>query len=249
MHAPEVLLACARASEMLPPERDELFAWLDHDERDRARRFRFDADRHAFALAHALLRALVCAESGLAPEEVCIAHDVRGRPFVTCLPELHVSLSRSRDVVACAATRAAPVGIDAERLDGKPVDAGLIGAFVATHEPVTARQFFAHWTALEAFWKACGSGLADGQPRILCVPRAGDRFDVHVERTGGFRTGRGPCAARGAIVNVYADCTLAVVLRAPVEPQFILKRTQCSSLQDIELLARAQSTHEPFCAA
>lgn len=243
MPAPEVLLACARPAEIPPHDWDELESLLDTQERDRSRQLRFEADRRAFVLAHALLRGLVGAESGLAPGETRVLHDVKGRPFVERVPELHVSLSRSREAVACAVSRAAPVGVDVEPIAGRPADAGLLGAFVVTHEAVTARQFFFHWTALEAFWKACGTGLADGQPRICCVPRGGSRFDVHVERS------TGPCAGRGEIVEAFADCALAVVARAPIEPQFALKRTHCACALDIRQLARAGSFHEHFCAA
>ena len=241
MPTPEVLLACARPSQMQPRDWDKLAAMLDEQECDRVRRLHFDADRHAYVLAHALLRALVAAESGLGMDAIRIEHDVRGRPFIQRAPELHVSLSRHRDVVACAVTRAAPVGVDGERIAGKPVDAGLLGAFVVTHESVTERQFFFQWTALEAFWKACGTGLVDGQPRICCVPCSGNRFDVHLERS----TGR--CAGRGMIVNAFADCALAVVLRAPVDPRFVLKRTHCASAADVRQLGKARLREEKFC--
>jgi phosphopantetheinyl transferase len=230
MPAPEVLLACARPADVPARDWDELAHLLDPQERERARRLRFDADRQAYVLAHALLRALAASQTELDAEAIRITHDVRGRPFIDRAPELHVSLSRCRDAVVCAATRAAPVGVDVERIAGKPVDAGLLGAFVVTHEAVTERQFFFQWTALEAFWKACGSGLADGQPRICCVPRSGSRFDVHLERCWGR------CAGRGAIVNAFPDCALAVVLRAPVDPGFVLKRTHCSSAADVRRL-------------
>ena len=145
--------------------------------------------------------------------------------------------------MACAATRIAPVGIDVERLAGKPVDAGLLGAFVVTHESVTTRQFFFQWTALEAFWKACGTGLVDGQPRIVCVPRTPSRFDVHIERS------TGPCAGRGAIVDAFPDCALALVLCAPVDVRFVLKRTHCASALQVRQLARARLPDESFRAA
>jgi 4'-phosphopantetheinyl transferase len=239
----EVLLACARPADVPLHDWDEIAAGLDEEELDRARQLRFEADRHAYMLAHALLRALVGAESGLRPAEIRVAHDVKGRPFVERAPQLNVSLSRTRAGVACAATRAAPVGVDLERIAGKPVDAGLLGAFVVTHEAVTARQFFYQWTALEAFWKSCGTGLADGQPRICCVPRTGSRFDVHVERSSGA------CAGRGAMVHAFPDCALAVVLCAPVQEQFMLMRTHCASAHDIRQLARASTPNTQFCAA
>jgi hypothetical protein len=250
MPAPEVLLACARPADVPPRDWDELASLLDAVERERAQRLRFDADRQAYLLSHALLRALVAAESGCRAEAVRIEHDVRGRPFIQQAPELHVSLSRHRDAVACAVTRAAPVGVDVERIAGKPVDAGLLGAFVVTHESVTERQFFHQWTALEAFWKACGTGLADAQPRICCVPCGGNRFDVHMERSRfeELRAGPGRCAGRGAIVNAFDDCALALVLRAPVDPRFVLKRTHCTGAADIGQLGKAKSREQRFCA-
>lgn len=243
MPTPEVHLACARPGHWSAAEWHELEHLLDADERDTARRFRFDADHGAYVTAHAMLKALVMQASGFAAEEIELRHDAKGRPFIAQAPHLHVSLSRSRDAVACAVTAAAPVGVDVEQVDSKPVDAGLLGAFVMTHEPVTARQFYFQWTALEAFWKACGTGLADGNPRVACVPRDASRFDVHLEGS------TGACAGRGAVVHAYDDCAMAVVLRAPADPAFVLKRTNCRSASDIEQLGHAHAAHERFFAA
>ena len=243
MRTPEVRLACARPGHWSAAEWHELEPLLDGGERAATQRFRFDSDRAAYVVAHAMLRALIVQQSGLAPEDVELRHDARGRPFIARLPQLHVSLSRSSDAVACALCPEAPVGIDMERIDGKPVDAGLLGAFVVTHEAVTARRFFFQWTALEAFWKAAGTGLADGNPRIRCVPRDGSRFDVQLEGSGGAAAGR------GAIVHAYEDCALALVLRAPADPDFAIERTHCRSAADIHQLARAHAAHEKFHAA
>ena len=242
MPAPEVHLACARPAHWSAADREALAHLLDEGERAAARRFRFEQDRTAYTIAHAMLKALVAQESGLAPERIELRHDAKGRPFIAQLPQLHVSLSRSGDAVACAVTRIAPVGIDIEQVDTRPADAGLLGAFVATTEPVTTRQFYLQWTALEAFWKACGTGLADGQPRIHCVARSASRFDVHLEHGGGA------CAGRGAVVHAYDDCALALVLRAPADPDFVVKRTQCDGAVDIHQLSRAYAAHERFFA-
>jgi hypothetical protein len=83
----------------------------------------------------------------------------------------------------------------------------------------------------------------DGQPRILCIPVSSHRFEVHVEHSSGI------CAGRGIVVEAFAQCAMSVVLRAPVESQFVLKRTQCASVQDIRQLARARSASGQFCAA
>lgn len=240
MATPEVRLACARPAELGAAV--ELADWLDEAEHDALRRLRFEEDRRAFLASHVLLRALVARECGCAPHEVALRHDARGKPFVANAPRLHVSLSRSRAAVACAVTLAAPVGVDVEPIAEHAVDDGLLGAFVAAPLPLDARQFHHHWTALEAFWKACGTGLADGQPRIRCEPRGASRFDVMLERASGA------CAGRGAVVHAFDDCALTVVLRAPVDPAFVLKRTHCRSALDAKQLGRAMDTHGSFFA-
>jgi phosphopantetheinyl transferase len=207
------------------------------------RRLKFDSDRRAFALAHAMLRALVAHECEADAAEIELRHDTRGMPFVARHPDLHVSLSRTRAAVACAVTRTAPIGVDIEAIESRPVDAGLLGAFVIAPQPVTTRAFYFHWTALEAFWKACGTGLADSNPRILCLPRSVSRFDVHLERSSGAYAGR------GAVVHAFEDCALAVVLRAPADPGFVVKRTNCGSASDLNQLSRAHAAHERFFAA
>jgi phosphopantetheinyl transferase len=119
----------------------------------------------------------------------------------------------------------------------------LLGAFVIAPQPITTKAFFFHWTALEAFWKACGTGLVDANPRICCMPRSASRFDVVLERS------TNSCAGRGAVVHAFDDCALAVVLCAPADPDFVLKRTNCASASDIKQLSRAHSDHERFFAA
>ncbi|MEJ6022291.1 4'-phosphopantetheinyl transferase family protein [Ramlibacter sp. PS4R-6] len=243
MHAPEVHLACARPTEFAHRDIEAIERLLSEEEREAMRRLRFEADRRAFAVVHALLRALVANDCEVDAAEIELRHDTRGMPFIARHPDLHVSLSRTRTAVACAVTRTAPIGVDVECIESRPIDAGLLGAFVIAPQPVTTKAFFFHWTALEAFWKACGTGLVDANPRILCMPRNASRFDVHLERSNGL------CAGRGAVVHAYDDCALAVVLRAPADPDFVLKRTNCGSASDINQLSRAHAAHERFFAA
>src|SRR6202008_1935283 len=114
---------------------------LDEGEREAMHRLRHEADRRAFAVAHAVLRALVAHECEVDTAEIEVRHDTRGMPFIARYPDLHVSLTRSRTAVACAVTRTAPVGVDIECIESRPVDAGLLGAFVIAPQPVTTRAF------------------------------------------------------------------------------------------------------------
>ena len=240
---PEVHVACARCADFADGDVELLAATLDDGEREALQRLRIGADRRAFVVAHALLRGLTANEIAVPAAALTLRHDAKGRPYFAQAPQLHVSVSRSREAVAVAVTQISAIGIDIESVAGKPADADVLDAFVVTHEPVTTREFFFQWTALEAFWKACGTGLADDQPRICCVRQGAGRFDVHLENS------KRVCAGRGAVVHAFDDCALAVVLRAPADPGFVLKRTDCGSPEAIEQLGRVRWAQEIFDAA
>jgi 4'-phosphopantetheinyl transferase len=98
-------------------------AWLTPAEVDRAARFVQDTDRRDFVAAHLLVRQVAAAVLGAPPESVRLTQRCErcggphGRPFLPAYPDLWVSLSHSRGVVAAAAG-GVPVGVDIELLDG-----------------------------------------------------------------------------------------------------------------------------------
>lgn len=147
---------------------------LDRQERDRAARFRFAADRHAYVAAHGLLRHALsqCAERP--PTSWRFAAAPHGKPVLAePLPgrDLRFSLSHSRGLVAVAITEGADVGVDVEALDGEHGDLlSVADQFFAPEEydalralpNETARRerFITLWTLKEACLKAAGLGLS-----------------------------------------------------------------------------------------
>ncbi|HEY1179199.1 MAG TPA: hypothetical protein VGF17_23850, partial [Phytomonospora sp.] len=96
-------------------------------ERERAGRFRFDADRVAYLAAHALVRdcaaeLLGVPAGGLVLGQRCpdCGRDDHGRPHVEDHGEVNVSLSHTRGFVAAGASRG-PVGVDVETVSGHGV--------------------------------------------------------------------------------------------------------------------------------
>ena len=129
-------------------------------------RFRFAADRDAFLAAHGLLRLMLAAATGRAPESLRFTASPAGKPLLDGDPEgFHFSLAHSRRWVACAVAPI-PVGIDVEAADRPvpalvldrfaPAEARLVRALPATE---VRRAFYRLWTLKEAILKATGEGL------------------------------------------------------------------------------------------
>jgi len=140
---------------------------LSIDECARRDRFRFDADRRDYALAHDLLRRSLSRYQETPPAAWRFETGENGKPFLSG-GELSFNLSHTRGLVACGIARALPVGIDVERID-RPVDVEQLAArFFSPSETASLRsgrvdarvRFFDLWTLKEAFIKAIGAGLS-----------------------------------------------------------------------------------------
>jgi phosphopantetheinyl transferase len=152
-----------------------LGAVLDGEERERAAAFRFDIDRDAFVLAHALRRMALGTALGADPSELRFGTAAHGRPVLLDAPDAPAfSLTRSRGLVACAIGRVARIGIDVETVSADVPLSVLDPFVVALQGERDPPDFFLQWTALEAYWKAQGTGLSAANPRIALRLFAGD---------------------------------------------------------------------------
>lgn len=126
------------------------------------------ADRDAYLAAHVLVRLVAAELAGVAPDRLTLAQRCQrcggadhGRPGIAELPDVHVSLSHARGVVAAIAARGA-CGIDVEPYRGDGVPAGTLTAreqsWVA-RQPDTGAAFTRLWTRKEAWAKATGEEL------------------------------------------------------------------------------------------
>jgi 4'-phosphopantetheinyl transferase len=144
---------------------------LDVSERARADRFRWAADRDPYIAAHALLRATLSRVTGIGAADLRFRTAKSGKPALDpaqALPDLHFSLSHTRDLAACAVGRPHALGIDAEAWRAPapielaaryfaPSEARLVAERTPAERPST---FYRLWTLKEAYLKATGQGLA-----------------------------------------------------------------------------------------
>jgi 4'-phosphopantetheinyl transferase len=147
-------------------------ALLTADERKRAERFVFDADRDISIGARALARTLLLAYSGAArSHDLAFVFNDHGKPSLAGTVNgrrLAFNLSHTRGLVACAVAWDAELGVDVETVrDNPPLSVAQsyfagpeIDALQALAPDARADAFYATWTLKESFIKARGQGLA-----------------------------------------------------------------------------------------
>ena len=148
---------------------------LDRKERRRAAQLARPDDRLSYLAAHTLLRQLLAARLGLAPQDVAYLREPcprcggpHGRPALDGPSRpLHFSLSRSAGVVLIGIAPT-PIGVDVEILP-PPETVAEVSALLHAAEraeilsaaPTRRAHVFASiWTRKEAYLKAIGIGIA-----------------------------------------------------------------------------------------
>lgn len=168
----EVIVRCRETAGLSAADHARHLGLLCPEERERARRFVVEADRVAFAAAHALLRETLSAVAAVDPRDWVFIAGARGKPAITgpqAALDIRFNLTHTRGLVACAVCRGVDVGIDVEPVDrpGQPLELATryfslaevreLGAQAAGDRPA---RFIELWTLKEAFIKAKGEGLA-----------------------------------------------------------------------------------------
>lgn len=161
---------------------------LSPDERERAARFLFERDRARFQACRSLLRRLVSAYTGHAPEGVLFGYGAHGKPYLEQEGGLRFNVSHSHGLAMLAFARQ-EVGVDVERIRPDRDLAGLARICFSTVERERifsqppdrqAEVFFEYWAAKEACIKAEGGGLSIPLRRFSIIER-GELAEAEVE--------------------------------------------------------------------
>jgi len=150
---------------------------LSSEEEDRFERFRQDRDRHAYLLAHVMLRRALSSFEAVAPRDWTFAADAFGKPFLIgpAGPRLEFNLSHTSNAVACAVARSRPVGVDVQADPGAGEIFSLAQHVFSERETAMLRQLSGAdrdraatrlWTLKEALAKALGVGIRLPFPQI-----------------------------------------------------------------------------------
>lgn len=155
----------------------QLYTRLSPSRKDRIDRLLREEDRRRSLAAELLIYRLLETHYGFS--SATLRCKSNGQPYLSGC-DLHVSISHCQEAVACAVSRT-PVGIDIERI--RPIDLQIC-RHVCTPEELTylladtllpdsgecsdpdvLSRFFEIWTAKEAYYKKCGTGIT-GLKRI-----------------------------------------------------------------------------------
>lgn len=184
-------------------------ALLSGDERERAARFAHPGDGERWAAARAILRALLGAYLGAAPDELRFAVGAHGKPALAAPApaELRFNLSHSGDAALIAVAREREVGVDVE-LPRRAVDHVAIARRVlgddeavrlaALDPPERERAFLRAWVRWEAALKCAGTGIggADAVQAAADPPWVCD-LDLAGPGAAAVAVAAGPVAVRG----------------------------------------------------
>jgi 4'-phosphopantetheinyl transferase len=155
-----------------PDELEALASLLDDEERERATRFYFERDRHAYVAAHALTRVMLSTQVPTPPADWRFVCNKHGRPEVVREagdPPLRFNLSHTHGLVAVAMTLGSDIGIDVEMVRPERFGIELAERAFAESEVALLRAtslarlpeaLFTLWTFKEACAKALGGGLS-----------------------------------------------------------------------------------------
>jgi 4'-phosphopantetheinyl transferase len=155
------------------PKLERLSACLSPDERVRAARYRFDADRRRFAWTRGVLRTLLAYYVDTTPDRIQFAAGAKGKLQLSPTQGgLRFNVSHSHEWAFLALARDREVGVDVEY--HRPLHHDLFGIadrFFAPAEvaalralPPAAQEpaFFRIWSRKEAYIKATGEGVSAG---------------------------------------------------------------------------------------
>lgn len=171
----------------------QAYACLSPERKEHIDRFRRQEDKNRSLAAELLAQKLLREHYGI--RDAVLHRHSNGQPYLTGC-DLYVSISHSGEKVACALNEA-PIGIDIEHI--RPVKLNLmrqvcveeeLAYVLAGHklqEELPCRneeilqRFFEIWTAKEAYFKKCGTGITDLRSvNILNLPRQVCRIEDYV---------------------------------------------------------------------
>ena len=226
MESDKVNVWIARPQEVGDAQMRSLALTLDASERERAAKFRYESDRRASVIAHGVRRIALGDWLGVDPASLVLARQSNGKPVLNwpSAREVFFSHAHTRDLIAFALTSAGPVGIDVECVVQTEPDFALLAPYVVLPESGQrveelgmdpAAQFFFYWTALEAFWKAAGTGLSPENPRICCKKNDAGTFEVTLE--GDVQDCRRLPCARVSRIQAPEGCMISLAQHYPQE--------------------------------
>lgn len=138
---------------------------LSNEERERAARFHFQADRDRAIVARGGLRQILSTHIGIQPQGLVFQKGAHGKPSVleSAIP-IEFNISHAGDCVLIGITMKDECGVDIEQLRSRVSEEAIAERFFCPREVEWLKRtgigFVRLWTMKEAIVKAVGQGLS-----------------------------------------------------------------------------------------
>ncbi len=146
------------------------FEMMDDKRKNAIKRLRFPKDKKRSIMGEALARQGISLKCGMDEQEIRFSREESGKPFCENA-NIHFNISHSKDMVVCAISDN-KIGVDIEKIRSLETritriactENDLLYVFGSTNIPKTfdsqsLMRFFYLWTAKEAYFKYCGTGI------------------------------------------------------------------------------------------
>jgi 4'-phosphopantetheinyl transferase len=139
-------------------------------ELEKAYRFKFEADQHAFIISRGVLKTVLGFYTHQLPEQIALKKNAHGKLFLQpTFQDLQFNLSHSKDLTVIAITKQTSLGIDVEYRNPIKRCDDIVSRYFSKKEQRDYQQlpknkrlsgFYHAWTQKEAYIKAVGKGLS-----------------------------------------------------------------------------------------
>lgn len=162
---------------------DMFYHLLSAEEKTKANKFLFKADKERYILARGILRKLLSTYLNIPNAAINFMYNPYGKPFLTNNNGLQFNMSHSKDKVLLGFTYQSMIGVDIE-MKSKTVDFDAVAKrffhdnefhlLSALGDKDKKDLFFNIWVIKEAFIKAIGKGLSSNMENLEVKSIASD---------------------------------------------------------------------------
>ncbi len=166
------------------------FSWLSDEEKQRARRIHFEAQRQRFTIAHGAVREILGCYLHQPAADIEFMAAPSGKPLLMDrsainAPVPQFNYSHSGDLLILAVSQRYELGIDVEQISSKidyetisrhfynPDELSWLQSLAPKHQ---AEAFYRLWTCKEAVLKADGSGLRQSLEAMKIEPDSSEKI-------------------------------------------------------------------------
>ena len=210
---------------------------LSDDENIRLDRLKINDKKNEFLCSRGILRIILSYYLTKNPSNLPILNSPAGKPFVPGT-EVQFNISHSKDYLLCGISSGERIGLDIQEIYTISSIDSIIKNYFNPNEVSYLRslksseifkdQFFAIWTAKEAYFKAVGDGIRESFNKFILIPDSADTQNFILDIPGSERerskwTIKSLEIAQGYFAAVAYEGSMTELNRCEILPEFFFE--------------------------